>query len=222
MFQRFHLTVTRRPSRPVGIWWIFSSVKKEKWWRSLFGVKDSILPAEGRLLSGDKSKWVSQLKMNNNICTMYIGHSCQRSPLFPVGFWPDFYNFDQNFDHIWHYWQYVSQFAFNFTTFPDFSEMRVEIWQRGRQTGQERLEWVLSLTDIWQILLNSNFLSCFVVVKNPNGFILRQQCSLLAAKKFVASLDRSALKYKLRPARNTKYETNIFREQLWTLRDGWP
>ena len=74
--------------------------QKRKWWRSLFGVKDSILPAEGRLLSGDKSKWVSQLKMNNNICTMYIGHSCQRSLLFPVGFWPDFYNFD----HIFKIW----------------------------------------------------------------------------------------------------------------------
>ena len=100
MFQRFYLSVKGRPSKPVGIWWIFSSVKKEKWWRSLLGGKDSILPSEGRFLSGDKSKWVSQLKMNNNICTMYIGHTCQRSLLFPVGFWPDFYNFD----HISKFW----------------------------------------------------------------------------------------------------------------------
>ena len=145
MFQRFHLTVTRRHSRPVGIWWIFSSVKKEQWWRSLFGVKDSILPAEGRLLSGDKSKWVSQLKMNNNICTVYIGHSCQRSPLFPVGFWPDFYNFDQNFDHIWHYWQYVSQFAFNFITLSRFQWDESRNMTEGktdRRTRETRETWM--------------------------------------------------------------------------------
>ena len=94
-------------------------------------------------LSGDKSKWVSQLKMNNGIFTMYIGHSCQMSLLFPVGFWPDFYNFDHIFkiwttfdiiDNMYHNLHSISQL------FPDFSEMRVEIWQKGRQTGQERQE----------------------------------------------------------------------------------
>ena len=143
MFHRFYLSVTGRSSRPVGIWWIFSSVKKEKWWRSLLGGKDSILPSEGRFLSGDKSKWVSQLKMNNSIFTMYIGHSCQRSLLFHVGFWPDFYNFDHIFkiwttfdiiDNMYHNLHSISQLC------PDFSKMRVEIWQKGRQTGQERQE----------------------------------------------------------------------------------
>ena len=162
--------------------------------------------------------------MNNSIFTMYIGHSCQRSLLFVfltrfLQFWPHF----QNLDYIWHYWQYLSQFAFNFTTLSWFQwdESRNMTEGKTDRTRETRETWIsLNLTDIRQILLNCNFLSYFVVVKNPNGFILRQQCSLFAAKKFVASLDRSALKYKLRPARNTKYETNIFREQLWTLRDG--
>ena len=117
--------------------------QKRKWWRSLFGVKDSILPAEGRLLSGDKSKWVSQLKMNNNICTMYIGHSCQRSLLFPVCFWPDFYNFDQNFDHIWHYWQYVSQFAFNFITLSRFQ------WDESRNMTEGKTDRTRETRETW-------------------------------------------------------------------------
>ena len=134
MFQRFYLSVTGRPPRPVGMWWIFSSVKKEKWWRSLLGGKDSILPSEGRFLSGDKSKWVSQLKMNNNICTMYIGHSCQRSLLFPVGFWPDFYNFDHIFkiwttfdiiDNMYHNLHSISQLC------PDLTEGKAD---RTRET----------------------------------------------------------------------------------------
>ena len=137
MFQRFYLSVTGRAPRPVGMWWIFSSAKKEKWWRSLFGGKDSILPSEGRFLSGDKSKWVSQLKMNNNIFTMYIGPSCQRFLLFPVGFWPDFYNFNHIFkiwttfdiiDNMYHNLHSISQLC------PDLTEGKADRTRETRET----------------------------------------------------------------------------------------